>query len=164
MQMRSKGWLLVLLLAGAMVGLTACAEESQPQARDDLEARVSRIEATLQGIQAQLEVPTPTPLPTATPAPTATPQPTATLPPTAAPPDSPVVTAAPTGSASREAVVNADNGLNVRVEPTIDAEVLLVLDHEQVITLTGRSATSGDADWVELEDGGWVQSQYLIFN
>ena len=162
MQIRGKGWLLVLLLTGALVGLTACEEEAQPQVQDDLEARVSRIEATLQGIQAQLEVPTPTPLPTATPAPTATPQPTATPYPTATPPDAPVVTAVPTASAT--VTVNADNGLNVRAEPTIEAEVLRVLDHEAEVSLTGRSATSGDADWVELEDGGWVQSQYLIFN
>ncbi|MCY3802535.1 MAG: SH3 domain-containing protein [Chloroflexi bacterium] len=161
--MRSKGWLLVLLLTGALVVLTACEEQAQPQVQDDLEARVSRIEATLQGIQAQLEVPTPTPLPTATPAPTATPQPTATPYPTPTPPDVPVVTAVPTAS-SAGATVNADNGLNVRAEPTTEAEVLRVLDHESEVSLTGRSATSGDADWVELEDGGWVQSQYLIFN
>ena len=163
MQIRGRGWVLVLLLTGALVGLTACEEEAQPQVQDDLEARVSRIEATLQGIQAQLEVPTPTPLPTATPAPTVTPQPTATPYPTPTPPDEPVVTAVPTAS-SAAATVNADNGLNVRAEPTIEAEVLRVLDHELEVSLTGRSATSGDADWVELEDGGWVQSQYLIFN
>jgi predicted secreted Zn-dependent protease len=74
----------------------------------------------------------------------------------------PGVTAVP--AVSVNATVNAENGLNVRAEPNIESEVLIVLDHEQEVIVTGRSATSGDADWVELDSGGWVQSQFLVFD
>ncbi len=156
---RHRAWIVVLLLGGALTVLAACGEETPA---DNLETRVSKVEEALKGIQAQLEVPTPMPQPTATPQPSATPQPTPSPQPTATPMILEGVATTP--PQSLEATVNAENGLNVRAEPTIEAEVLQVLDHQQEVLLTGRSATSGDAEWVELQGGGWVQSQYMVFN
>ena len=156
---RHRAWIVVLLLGGALTVLAACGEETPA---DNLETRVSKVEEALKGIQAQLEVPTPMPQPTATPQPAATPQPTPSPQPTATP--MVLEGVATTPPQSLEATVNAENGLNVRAEPTIEAEVLQVLDHQQEVLLTGRSATSGDAEWVELQGGGWVQSQYMVFN
>jgi len=53
--------------------------------------------------------------------------------------------------------------LNVREEPTTDAAVLRVVLVDEVLDLTGQSTTVGDVEWVELQDGGWVQSQFLTF-
>ena len=156
---RHRAWIVVLLLGGALTVLAACGEETPA---DNLETRVSKVEEALKGIQARLEVPTPMPQPTATPQPSATPQPTPSPQPTATPMILEGVATTP--PQSLEATVNAENGLNVRAEPTIEAEVLQVLDHQQEVLLTGRSATSGDAEWVELQGGGWVQSQYMVFN
>lgn len=59
------------------------------------------------------------------------------------------------------ATVDPEEGLNVREEPTTDSGVLEVLLGSAEILLTGTRQTIGDIDWVELVDGGWVQSQYL---
>ena len=80
-----------------------------------------------------------TPTPTPTPTPAATPTPTPTL--------------------SRE--VNATDGLNVRVEPTVRASVARVLLYQTEVRLTGQQRTSDGLLWVELELGGWVQVRYL---
>ena len=155
---RHRAWIVVLLLGGAFTFLAACGEETPA---DDLVTRVSEIEKSVKGIRRQLDIPTPTPLPTVTPQPTATPQPTPSPQPTATP--LVIDGVATTPPQSLEATVNAENGLNAREEPTIEAEVLQVLDHQQEVLLTGRSAPSGDAEWVELQGGGWVQSQYMVF-
>ena len=59
------------------------------------------------------------------------------------------------------ATVDPDEGLNVREEPTTDSDVLEVLLGGAEILLTGTRQTIDDIEWVELADGGWVQSQYL---
>ncbi len=59
------------------------------------------------------------------------------------------------------ATVDPDEGLNVREEPTTDSEVLEILLGGADILLTGTRQTIDDVEWVELVDGGWVQSQYL---
>ncbi len=59
------------------------------------------------------------------------------------------------------ATVDPEEGLNVREEPTTDSDVLEVLLGGAEILLTGTRQTIDDIEWVELVDGGWVQSQYL---
>ena len=59
------------------------------------------------------------------------------------------------------ATVDPDEGLNVREDPTTDSDVLEVLLGGAEILLTGTKQTIDEIEWVELVDGGWVQSQYL---
>ena len=59
--------------------------------------------------------------------------------------------------------VNADDGLNLRAEPSIESDVLEVLLHQSAVNLTGESQVIDDIEWVEIATGGWVQSQFLLF-
>lgn len=94
-----------------------------------------------------------TPVPTESPIPesNATPEPTETIPPPREVSPGTTVT------------VNADDGLNVRVEPSTDSEVTRVLRFNQEVVLTGGSVIDGEIQWVELEEPGWVQARYLTF-
>ncbi len=59
------------------------------------------------------------------------------------------------------ATVDPDEGLNVREDPTTDAEVLEILEGGAEILLTDSRQIIDEIEWVQLVDGGWVQSQYL---
>ena len=59
------------------------------------------------------------------------------------------------------ATVDPDEGLNVREQPTTDSDVLEILLGGAEILLTGTRQTIDEIEWIELVDGGWVQSQYL---
>ena len=110
---------------------------------------------------------TATPLPTATPTnappPTATPTTAETL--TPAPTATPTATPAP---ATREVYVNADNGLNMRADPSSTATLLRTLAGGTRLTAIG-AANPPDASgitWqnVRTNDGqsGWVAAQFLV--
>ena len=85
-------------------------------------------------------------------APEPTPKPTATLPAT--------VTPTTNGEGGR---VNADEGLNIRSGPSTNFGVVRVAPFGEFVELTGASTPEGDLVWVELEEDGWVQDQYLDF-
>lgn len=87
----------------------------------------------------------PTVMPLVTPTPTPTPTPAAT----------------PTPTPALNRRVNATDGLNVRVEPTVRAAVVRVLLYQTEVRLTGRQRTSDGLIWVQLEPDGWVQARYL---
>ena len=87
----------------------------------------------------------PTVMPLVTPTPTPTPRPAAT----------------PTPTPALNRSVNATDGLNVRVEPTVRAAVIRVLLYQTEVRLTGGQRTSEGLIWVELEPDGWVQARYL---
>ncbi len=87
----------------------------------------------------------PTVMPLVTPTPTPTPTPAAT----------------PTPTPALNRRVNATDGLNVRVEPTVRAAVIRVLLYQTEVRLTGRQRTSDGLIWVQLEPDGWVQARYL---
>ena len=96
----------------------------------------------------------PPPVPTAAPAETATPSPTA--PP--APPTTPPAT-------SITAVVVPEGGLNVRDEPnTTTSTVQYVALVGARLTLTGQNTVVNGVTWWELDDGNWVQGQFLRFD
>ena len=116
---------------------------------------------------------------TARPAATATPPPTATPtnapPPTATPTTTETLTPAPTATltatpapAAREVTVNADNGLNLRADPSSTATLLRTLAGGTRLTAIG-AANPPDASgitWqnVRTADGqsGWVAAQFLV--
>ena len=57
------------------------------------------------------------------------------------------------------AVVVPEGGLNVRTEPRADAEVAYVAPAGSRLKLTGANT----GEWWEMEDGNWVQGQFLRF-
>ena len=59
----------------------------------------------------------------------------------------------------RTAVVMPEGGVNVRIEPRADAEVAYVVPAGSRLKLTGANT----GVWWELEDGNWVQGQFLRF-
>ncbi len=79
--------------------------------------------------------------------------------PTPTPTPTPAVTPTPTPSLIRR--VNAEDGLNVRVQPSVREAVVRVLLFQTEVRLTGRQRTSDGLIWVELEPDGWVQARYL---
>ncbi len=96
--------------------------------------------------------PTPTPAPAPVPEPTPTPTPEPTPPP---PPPEPALVPA-------VGEVIPDLGLNVRNAPsTADGEVQYVAQAGDQLTLTGETAEADGIQWHRLDDGNWVQSQYL---
>lgn len=104
---------------------------------------------------------TPTPLPTSTftPQPTATftPDPTAT--PTAVPTNTPIPTATP-----ETAVVIYPYGLNLRAEPSRDAEILAFLPADTIVIVLEGQETVDNIAWQQVEaDGqtGWVSAEFL---
>ena len=90
-----------------------------------------------------------TPVPTAAPAETAAPAQTAA---TTAPSDDELT-----------AVVVPEGGLNVRTEPRADGVVAYVAPAESRLNLTGQSTVVDGVTWWEMEDGNWVQGQFLRF-
>ena len=90
----------------------------------------------------------------ATPAATAAPAPTAT--PTAA------TTQAPSDD-ELSAVVVPEGGLNVRTEPRADGEVAYVAPAGSRLQMTGQNRVVEGVTWWEIEDGNWVQGQFLRF-
>ena len=95
-----------------------------------------------------------TPVPTAAPAATATPAQTA------------AATAAATTAPSDDeltAVVVPEGGLNVRTEPRADGVVAYVAPAGSRLNLTGQSTAVDGVTWWEMEDGNWVQGQFLRF-
>lgn len=62
-------------------------------------------------------------------------------------------------------VVLPEIGLNVRDAPSVaDGAVQYVALQGEALVLTGQVVEAEDAVWYELEDGNWVQGQYLEFN
>lgn len=61
-------------------------------------------------------------------------------------------------------VVLPEIGLNVRDAPSVASGVVqyVALQGEELV-LTGQSVEAEGAFWYELEDGNWVQGQYLEF-
>ena len=96
----------------------------------------------------------------------ATPVPTAAPAETAAPAQTAAATAAATTAPSDDeltAVVVSKGGLNVRTEPRDDADVAYVAPAESRLRLTGQNTVVDGVTWWEMEDGNWVQGQFLRF-
>jgi hypothetical protein len=73
--------------------------------------------------------------------------------------------ATPEGTAPTIGVVLPEIGLNVRDAPSVaDGAVQYVALQGEELVLTGQVVEAEDAVWYELEDGNWVQGQYLEFN
>lgn len=99
---------------------------------------------------------------TAAPAPATTPAPAET----AAPTPTAAATAAATEPPSDEqltAVVVPEGGLNVRPEPSATATPAYVAPAGSRLQLTGENRVVDGVTWWELEDGNWVQGQFLRF-
>jgi len=99
---------------------------------------------------------------TAAPAPAATPAPAET----AAPAPTPAATAVATEAPSDDeltAVVVPEGGLNVRPQPSADAQPAYVAPAGTRLQLTGQNRVVDGVTWWELEDGNWVQGQFLRF-
>ncbi len=150
---------LVLLFAATV---TACQSTPVPSAPTGAPTTVA-IVATNTARSAATATPLPTATPTNAPPPTATPTIAETLAP--APTATPTATSAP---ATREVYVNADNGLNLRADPSSTATLLRTLAGGTRLTAVG-AANSPDASgivWqnVRTDDGqsGWVAAQFLI--
>jgi uncharacterized protein YkwD/uncharacterized protein YgiM (DUF1202 family) len=151
-------WFIVLLLAVLMAACQSAPPTSAPTSAPTAVAAAATNTAR--------PAATATPLPTATstnvPSPTVTPTAAETL--TPAPTATPTATPAP---AVREVVVNADNGLNLRAEPSSTASLLRTLVNGIRLTAIG-TANPPDASgiaWqnVQTADGqaGWVAAQFL---
>lgn len=70
----------------------------------------------------------------------------------------------PEAPAQTIGVVLPEIGLNVRDAPSVaDGAVQYVALQGEELVLTGQTAEADDAVWYELEDGNWVQGQYLEF-
>lgn len=81
----------------------------------------------------------------------------------AAPDATPEVTAE--APAQTIGVVIPEIGLNVRDAPSVaDSVVQYVALQGEELVLTGQIVEAEGAVWYELEDGNWVQGQYLEFN
>ena len=90
----------------------------------------------------------------------------ATPAPTAAPAETAAATAAATTAPSDDeltAVVVPEGGLNVRTEPRADGEVAYVAPAGSRLNLTGERTEVDGVTWWEMEDGNWVQGQFLRF-
>ena len=62
------------------------------------------------------------------------------------------------------AIVVPEGGLNVRVASQADAEVAYVAVAGTSLVLTGEKAVVDGITWWEIEDGNWVQGQFLRFD
>ena len=156
---------LVAVSAIGLMSLVGCGDSEL----QELSARVSNLENAYQAIRTELDQPTPTPIiipaPTLAPAPTPKPTPSPKPEPTVTPTPRPTLTPTPGATVipSSSVTVNADDGLNLRAEPSIESDVLEVLLHQSAVELTGQSQVIDDIEWVEISTGGWVQSQFLLF-
>ena len=86
--------------------------------------------------------------------------------PTAAPAETAAATAAATTAPSDDeltAVVVPEGGLNVRTEPRALGDVAYVAPAGSRLNLTGQSTVVDGVTWWEMEDGNWVQGQFLRF-
>ena len=73
--------------------------------------------------------------------------------------------ATPEAAARAIGVVIPEIGLNVRDAPSVtDGAVQYVALQGEELVLTGQTVEAEGAVWYELEDGNWVQGQYLEFN
>jgi len=73
--------------------------------------------------------------------------------------------ATPEAAAAAIGVVLPEIGLNVRDAPSVtDGAVQYVALQGEELVLTGQTVEAEGAVWYELEDGNWVQGQYLEFN
>ena len=103
----------------------------------------------------------PTNTPTSSPTPTATPtfSPTATLTPT------PTDTVTPTPTSTPEtAVIISPFGLNLRSEPSRNADILLFLPENQVVVLLGEQVQAEGLLWQQVEVNGlrgWVSAEFI---
>ena len=61
------------------------------------------------------------------------------------------------------AVVVPADGVNVRTEPRAAGEVAYVAPRGSRLQLTDKCTVVDGVAWWELEDGNWVQGQYLHF-
>ena len=101
----------------------------------------------------------------AAPAPTPAQTETATPEPTAA---ATAVATEPPSDDEITAVVASPGGINVRTEPRVpgtdeESNVAYVAPQDSRLELTGENTVVDDVTWWELEDGNWVQGQYLRF-
>ncbi len=155
----------VAAVAVALISFAGCGDSEL----QELSARVSELENAYRSIRTELDQPAPNPAPPPTldpisapaAAPTVTPLPEPTLTPTPRPTLTPTLIDADATSAT--ATVNADEGLNARAEPSIESAVLAVLRHDFKVELTGETQVIDEIEWVEISQGGWVQSQFLVF-
>ena len=156
---------LVTVVAIGLISFVGCGDSEL----QELSARVSNLENAYQSIRTELDRPTPTPIilpaPTLAPAPTPNPTPSPKPEPTVTPTPRPTLTPTPgaTVISPSSVTVNADDGLNLRAEPSIESGVLEVLLHQSAVDLTGQSQVIDDIEWVEISQGGWVQAQFLLF-
>ncbi len=73
--------------------------------------------------------------------------------------------ATPEATTQTIGVVLPEIGLNVRDAPSVaDGAVQYVALQGEELVLTGQTVEAEGAVWYELEDGNWVQGQYLEFN
>jgi hypothetical protein len=70
---------------------------------------------------------------------------------------------APESGEALTAVVVPEGGLNVRVASQADAEVAYVAAAGTSLALTGEKTVVEGITWWEIEDGNWVQGQFLRF-
>ena len=71
----------------------------------------------------------------------------------------------PDASSQTIGVVVPEIGLNVRDQPNVaDSTVQYVALKGEELVLTGQVVETDGVVWYELEDGNWVQGQYLEFN
>lgn len=73
--------------------------------------------------------------------------------------------AMPAATTPTTGIVIPEIGLNVRDKPNVaDSTVQYVALQGEELILTGQIVEAEGAVWYELEDGNWVQGQYLEFN
>jgi hypothetical protein len=71
----------------------------------------------------------------------------------------------PDASSQTIGVVVPEIGLNVRDQPNVaDSTVQYVALSGEELVLSGQVVETDGVVWYELEDGNWVQGQYLEFN
>ena len=82
-----------------------------------------------------------------------------------APPPTPAPTPATTPGTEQRltAVVVPAGGLNVRTAPRADAAVAYVAPVGATLTLTGTNTVVSGVTWWQVNEGNWVQGQYLRF-
>ena len=155
----------VAAVAVALISFAGCGDSEL----QELSARVSELENAYRSIRTELDQPASEPGTAADSGPDFSPgrgshgdaAPRATLTPTPRPTLTPTLIDADGTSAT--ATVNADEGLNARAEPSIESAVLAVLRHDFKVELTGETQVIDEIEWVEISQGGWVQSQFLVF-
>lgn len=114
------------------------------------------VSATPTATDAPAETASPSPAETATPVPTGAASPTPTDAATPTPTEVPAETAL-------TAVVVPEGGLNVRAAPEPGAEVVYVAEVGAVLNLTGENTVADGITWWAINDGNWVQGQFLRF-